>query len=47
MHARMTCFRGDITLGPILMLQIMMEVLSGIEKLREHCKGDRPTSSVE
>ncbi|MGR4972989.1 hypothetical protein ACIPQ1_09035 [Pseudomonas sp. LARHCG127] len=37
----------QITPGPLLMLQIMMEVLSGNEELREHYKGGRPTSPVE
>lgn len=37
----------EITPGPILMLQIMMEVLSGNEELREHYKGGRPASPVE
>lgn len=32
----------EITPGPILMMQIMMEVLSGNEELREHYKGGRP-----
>ncbi|MDU9028700.1 hypothetical protein [Pseudomonas mediterranea] len=35
----------EITPGPILMMQIMMEVLSGNEALKEHYKGTRSASS--
>ncbi|MGQ7863964.1 hypothetical protein ACUN0G_32500 [Pseudomonas sp. 32A] len=35
----------EITPGPILMMQIMMMVLSGDEKLKEHYNDNKPTSS--